>query len=143
MEELQLLLHWREAATKGGTGSAKLLPVLYGLTYEELQAQAEVYRKAAAGQIPEGGMRMEPWAVPVDMLGQWAQLLDKLGGITSVRQDQVGQLHTSHPRQCQCVVVCWGLLLQPAWCWYGHAATIAMTTAACCHVWLSPTEQMS
>jgi hypothetical protein len=109
MEELRLLLHWREAATAQGSGSAKLL-LLYHMTYEELGAQAEVYRRAAAGEMAAelhreqwaGNMeKLGQWAEDLEKLGQWAEDLEKLGGITGFRKDQVGRSPLHHfPPKC-------------------------------------------
>jgi hypothetical protein len=105
MEELQLLLHWRDAAEKNaqdaaqdtaqerGVVSAKLLPVFYDMSYEELGKQVAVYQKAAAGQMPQQELRKQIWAADVDKLGQWVEDLKKLGGVTGLRKDQV----------CRCV----------------------------------------
>jgi hypothetical protein len=107
MEELQLLLQWREVAQEAGTSSAKLLPVLYHMSCDELVAQAEVYSRAAAGKMLEEELRtMSPkWAGHTDKLGQWAEDLVHLGGIAGLRKDQVGKFLCSCPlKSCACCV---------------------------------------
>jgi hypothetical protein len=81
MEELELQLRWKEAGSK-----AVLLPVLFDLTYEQLQEKVGQYRRAA-GETRE---RQQ-------LLRQWAAILGKLEHITALRKDQVRPTLPLHP----------------------------------------------
>jgi hypothetical protein len=92
MEELHLLLHWQQLGSP-----AKVLPVFYDISYEQLGARAALYKRAAAGEMTlvEGLWAKEQWAkdlkIPTpSQLCQWVEDLGKLGGITGFRENQVG-----------------------------------------------------
>jgi hypothetical protein len=73
MEELHLLLHWRQQGSK-----VALLPVLHDLTYQNLLSVTAEYKAAHASSSEEQVLRK-----------QWGKDLEELGGITALRKDQV------------------------------------------------------
>jgi hypothetical protein len=76
MEELQLLLRWREQGSK-----AKLLPVFYDLSIEELLACVADYKKGASDDTTQQQQQRRQ---------QWVTDLEELAGITGFRKEQVG-----------------------------------------------------
>jgi hypothetical protein len=87
MKDLQLLLELQRQGSP-----AVLLPVFYEMSFDDLGPQADLYKKAAAGQVALLG---EQWSKDMKVpsphqLQQWAEDLDKLRGvITGFQENQV------------------------------------------------------
>jgi hypothetical protein len=77
MEELQLLMAWQKEGSP-----ARLLPVLYHITFEELNEKVEEYKAAL---LSGGGVEGDEQC----RLEQWVQDLTDLQRHTAFRKDQV------------------------------------------------------
>jgi hypothetical protein len=108
MEELHMLLHWQRQGSP-----VKLLPVFYSISPEGITAQIDKYQAAAGwgGRLRNlwgnttGSQCEQQWAADLQGLQQWVTDLEKLGGITGVRSDQVGRIALLRAACKQCADV--------------------------------------
>jgi hypothetical protein len=92
MEELKLVLQRHECDAT----SAVILPVFLGMTWDAVDQEAGLLRKAAAAAGPATAKERAMWV-------QWADSLDALKRITGWRTDQVSPVRCLS--RCACVAI--------------------------------------